>query len=311
MPDGTNQDRHKTDRQKSPAGFVLCALVAILLCGAFWYVERERYYIYHLHRVMPTGFEDQGLTVEDVELDNTIFSGLIGHGVPSSTALRAETGGRVFWLTGLADLRGRLHISNVVQALQFVRIATNDGMLWSRMAAEHPLEVHRGSDADNPYANIAMPSGRYAVLSDRDYMRDGFSAPVVAQTSRGYTITRWIWPAKWFPNNGNVELWEETVTPDAGYSYRVLASKPAPTSHGEQWDVPAKKYNNTFHLKTTRRPKWTQQKSTAGWHRWTKSEPKSVCWLVNCKRRYPPTRHQRRATRWTHVSIASLPRWIT
>jgi hypothetical protein len=241
MPDGTNQDRHKTDRQKSPAGFVLCALVAILLCGAFWYVERERYYIYRLHQVMPTGFENQGLTVEDVELDNTIFSGLIGHGIPSSTALRAETGGQVFWLTSPGDLKGRLRIANAADALSFVRIATSDGMIWSQMAKHNGFEIHKLSDTGDPNCPWKIERGMFAVLTDNNYALDGFQAPTVTATANGYIVTRWIWVASNFLNSGNVELWEETVTRDAGYSRRTLVSRPAPVAHGEQWMRPMRK----------------------------------------------------------------------
>lgn len=228
--------------QKPKCSKALAALIACIIPvpGLIWYCVRGRYFIYDLQRHIHLGVEKPGVSLDIVELQNTIFSGLQGHCCPSLTAIRVQTPNRVFWLHSPGELQGDVTIRTPDDALNYVQLFTTDDAFYAGIS--NALEVScldPSNEKSGPDQGIESKSGFDAMVKSADYKADGFTPPTVSQSGHVFHIRRWVWITSL--KSGNVQLWDESVAPDGAYACRILLSKPAPTSHGEEWAYPCLK----------------------------------------------------------------------
>lgn len=234
MNAGTAQ---KPKRMKALAALAACT---VLILGLTGYGVRGRYFIYDVQEHINLGVENPGVSLDLVELQNTILTNLSpqGRAMPSLTAIRVQTPKRVFWLKNLGELRGDVTIRNADDALKYVRLATNDEAYFAKLGKA--LEIHRYPPDDRHSVfseGIPSKSGYRAMVHDADYKKDGFAPATVSQSGGTYHVRRWVWIID-DSKPSNVQLWDESVDPHGAYTCNVLISKPAPTNHGEVWSIP-------------------------------------------------------------------------
>jgi len=206
-----------------------------LLMILIWYAVRGRYEIYPYSSAMGVGVENHGVSIDVVELDNTIFS--FGYATHGPLAILVRTPTRVFWLRTLNDLRGSVGIYNETGALQYVRLITSEAAYFAGIS--HALEIYPSSSqgGDSSGGNHAVYS---AVLNDKDYQAAGFTKTEVTQSGGVYHIRRWVCVFDTGKASA-VEYWDETVHTNGAYSRQVLIRKPPPMVHGEEWWGPMRK----------------------------------------------------------------------
>lgn len=225
-------------KPKRPKALAAPAACSILIVGLIGYGVRGRYFIYDVQEHISLGVENPGVSLDIVQLQNTVFSKPFGQWATSLTAIRVQTPKRVFWLKNLGELRGDVTIRNADDALTYVQLATTDQAYFAGLG--RALEIYRypPEDKHSPLSEgIPSKSGFNAMVHDADYKKDGFAPATVSQSGNTFHIRRWVWIIDDFKPS-DVQLWDESVDSDGAYTCNVLISKPAPTKHGEVWSIP-------------------------------------------------------------------------
>src|SRR4051812_40218674 len=95
---------------------------------------------------MYLGVEKPDVTIDIMDLNNTVFSNLFGHTAPPHMALRVTGSGKVFWLENLNELKGYVTIRTPAHALTYVRLATSREMIYA--GSSDAIEVSVNPDFD-------------------------------------------------------------------------------------------------------------------------------------------------------------------
>lgn len=215
--------------------FLVGGLIVAIVTATSWCRDWGRFQIYDVQNHVHLGVERPDVAIDVVELDNTVFSNLFGRTIPSRTAVRVTGPRKAFWLENLNDLKGYVSIRTPADALTYVRLVTSSEMIYAGAsdASEVTTQPEIGTAVNGPGAP-RYTAGLFGMLSAGDYKADGFTPTTVYQSNTSFLIRRWVCTLR---DNKRIQLWDETVDADGGYSRKIVNDLPAPTSRGEAWSI--------------------------------------------------------------------------
>ncbi len=155
--------------------------------------------------------------------------------------LRILHGNHATILHGLGQLRGRVRIRNVHDALRFVRLRTSPVTCLAWLNERIEVEIVKGSQRNSlpnfgivdSWATDWTPSlsGSLGRLSEVDFRNDHFEAVKVRQVPGGFSILRWTFSGSlghesdvW--GSYSIQKVKEFVGKDGDYKRSVVKTRP-------------------------------------------------------------------------------------